>query len=109
MLQELRSQAATARLKAAVWQTQFMFERLPQEAGAARPRGMHFCYSRDLFSCHLISALGMDSAYSAGGPIGEIGRVTGRVCRHDCDRREGDHQEGGDGRHHFGFYINIVN
>ena len=47
MLHEVCSQLAMARVKAGLRQMQVKFERLLQETGGARPRGMHFCYSQD--------------------------------------------------------------
>lgn len=50
VLHEVVSQPAIERLKVGLLQTQVMFERLLQEAGGARPRGMHFCCSQGKFS-----------------------------------------------------------
>lgn len=50
MLHEVLSQPAIETLKVGFWQMQVKFERLLQEAGAVRPRGMHFCCSQGYFS-----------------------------------------------------------
>ena len=50
MLHVVNSQSAMEREKAGFWQTQVRFERLLQETGAVRPRGMHFCYPQDVLA-----------------------------------------------------------
>ena len=44
------SQLAMARLKAGFWQIQVRLERLLQETGAVRPRGMQFCWSHNVLA-----------------------------------------------------------
>ena len=49
-----------ARVKAGLRQIQVRFERLLQETGGPRPRGMHFCYSQNVLADVLIFELEMN-------------------------------------------------
>ncbi len=84
-----------ARENAACVQTQVRFERLLQETGGARPRGMHFCYSADALG-HvwevsrggiLRTAHGGQLARFVGSPVMFVAATADRVTRKKAETR----------------------
>ena len=74
-----------ARVNAGSRQIQVRFERLPQDVGALRPMGIHFCWSKDVLAEVIEYGLRMNPAYSTRGPIGEVCWITIDIGGLDSD------------------------